>query len=58
MAGVIARVELHFANYTDYETLHTAMQREGFQRVVRANDGVWYHLPTGTYVHTVVSNRL
>lgn len=51
MARVIARVELHFANESDYRTLHAAMEREGFARTVQASDGVWYHLPTGTYVH-------
>ena len=56
MASAIARVELHFANYSDYETLHAAMEREGFQRIVQANDGAWYHLPTGTYVHHSVSS--
>lgn len=56
MAYVIARVELHSASNEDYETLHAAMEAEGFQRIVLANDGIWYHLPTGTYVHHSVSS--
>jgi hypothetical protein len=56
MAKAIARVELHFASETDYNTLHAAMEREGFLRVVQADDGAWYHLPTGTYVHHSVAS--
>lgn len=56
MANAIARVELHSASYADYETLHAAMEAEGFQRKVLASDGIWYHLPTGTYVHHSVTS--
>lgn len=54
MASVIARVELHSAAREDYDTLHTAMTSEGFSRRVQADDGSWYQLPTGTYVHSSV----
>jgi hypothetical protein len=56
VARVIARVELHFASEPDYRILHGAMEREGFNRIVQASDGVWYHLPTGTYVHHSVAS--
>jgi hypothetical protein len=50
MANYIARVELHNASYDDYDTLHESMKRRGFTRVIGANDGKRYQLPTGTYV--------
>jgi len=43
------RVELHYANDNDYETLHAAMKREGFSRFIASGDGVRYHLPTAEY---------
>ena len=55
MASVVARVELHAATWQDYETLHTKMTAQGFSRSVRATDGVWYRLPTGSYVHYSVA---
>jgi hypothetical protein len=50
MANYLARVELHKANYDDYETLHEAMKGRGFSRTIVANDRKKYRLPTGTYV--------
>ena len=49
MSSFTTRVELHNATYSDYETLHSAMQAEGFSRVIRADDGTFYHLPTAEY---------
>ncbi len=49
MASYLARVELHQATYDDYETLHEAMKRRGFSRIIVSNDGKRYRLPTGTY---------
>jgi hypothetical protein len=43
------RVELHSATYFDYETLHSAMRKEGFSRIITSDDGVSYHLPTAEY---------
>ena len=43
------RVELHYANDNDYETLHTAMKREGFSRFITSSEGTRYHLPTAEY---------
>jgi hypothetical protein len=49
MANYISRVELHSASYEDYETLHGAMQRQGYSRTIVGDDGATYNLPTGTY---------
>jgi hypothetical protein len=46
MSYYITRVELHYANYADYENLHAVMQRAGFSRVFVGDDGQTYHLPT------------
>jgi hypothetical protein len=48
----IARVELHSATWDDYETLPAGMQRRGYSRTIRSDNGVTYQLPTGTYVTT------
>jgi hypothetical protein len=50
MANYVARIELHNANYDDYETLHAAANRRGFSRTISADHGGRYQLPTGTYV--------
>jgi hypothetical protein len=50
MANYVARIELHNANYADYETLHAAASRRGFSRTIVADNGEKYQLPTGTYV--------
>jgi hypothetical protein len=49
MATFMTRVELHNASYSDYESLHTAMETEGFERTITSNDGVLYNLPTAEY---------
>ena len=49
MASFTTRVELHNASSKDYETLHAAMERAGFSRVIRSDEGRWYHLPTAEY---------
>lgn len=49
MATFTTRVELHYANDDDYETLHAAMEKEGFSRTVVSDDGITYHLPTAEY---------
>lgn len=49
MQNFISRVELHSATYDDYENLHMYMQRHGYARTVRADNGTIYKLPTGTY---------
>ncbi|HUI90827.1 MAG TPA: hypothetical protein VLX68_01140 [Chitinivibrionales bacterium] len=52
MATFMTRVELHDATYMDYESLHSAMQREGFTRTILAADGNTYILPTAEYYRT------
>jgi hypothetical protein len=58
MANYIARVELHAANYQDYEQLHGNMAARGFDRTIVGNDGNTYQLPTGTYVARNVTDSL
>lgn len=45
----ITRVELHDADYLDYEILHTRMTNAGFNRTILANNGGCYHLPPAEY---------
>jgi hypothetical protein len=45
----ITRIELHDAKWEHYETLHTAMERAGFSRLIRGSDGKTYHLPWAEY---------
>lgn len=49
MTSFITRIELHNANYSDYETLHGLMAREGFSRTITSDQGIEYHLPTAEY---------
>ena len=49
MARFTTRVELHSAKtWYDYDTLHTAMEREGFTRTLKTDDGE-VQLPTAEY---------
>lgn len=45
----LVRVELHGANRADYDVLHEAMSRRGFQRTIRSSNGSDYALPTAEY---------
>ncbi len=49
MSQFMVRVELHGADQDDYETLHEAMEGEGFARQILSDDGGLYHLPTAEY---------
>jgi hypothetical protein len=49
MTRYTTRVELHAAGNDDYETLHSAMEKQGFSRFVKNEDGKSYHLPTAEY---------
>jgi hypothetical protein len=49
MPAFTTRVELHSASYSDYETLHAAMARRGFSRLITSDDGITYQLPTAEY---------
>jgi hypothetical protein len=49
MANFTVRVELHNAQGSDYERLHTAMEQKGFSRQITADDGKAYHMPWAEY---------
>ena len=49
MADFTVRVELHDANYADYNTLHAAMEQKGFSRFIRSDQGTTYHMPWAEY---------
>ncbi len=49
MANFTVRVELHQALWSDYETLHAAMEQKGFSRIITADDGRRYRLPLAEY---------
>ena len=49
MGSFIVRVELHGANWEDYEVLHEAMEMAGFSRTIRGDSGADFHLPTAEY---------
>lgn len=50
MPYFITRVELHDANYADYQRLHVAMESHGFSRTVEVG-GKRQQLPTAEYFH-------
>ena len=54
MAMFTVRVELHKADWSDYETLHAEMEERGFSRQVTSDDGVTYHLPLAEY--SIIAN--
>ena len=49
MAQFTVRIELHEAQWADHETLHAAMERQGFSRLITADDGRTYQLPLAEY---------
>jgi hypothetical protein len=49
MPAFTTRVELHRATADDYETLHDAMDKRGFSRLIESEEGISYHLPTAEY---------
>ena len=57
MARFITRVELHQADYDDYETLHSAMLAEGFEQTITSGGDVTYHLPTAEYYRETAVTR-
>jgi hypothetical protein len=52
MAAFTTRIELHSAEWTDYENLHKYMEQQGFSRIISSDDGTVYHLPTSEYDFT------
>jgi hypothetical protein len=49
MSSFTTRVELHSAAHDDYNNLHAYMEAAGFSRLIKSDDGTWYHLPTAEY---------
>lgn len=49
MSQFTTRVELHGANWQDYEVLHSRMAAEGFSRTITSDQGDVYELPTAEY---------
>ena len=49
MAQFTIRIELHEAKWPDYDTLHAAMERQGFSRLITGDDGKTYQLPWAEY---------
>lgn len=49
MPMFITRVELHNANWSDYERLHEQMKKQGYTQTIRSDDGDVYELPPAEY---------
>lgn len=49
MSSFTVRVELHSDVYSDFETLHSSMQQEGFSKFITSDDGITYYLPRAEY---------
>lgn len=57
MAIFYARIELHDAEWSDYEVLHEQMRKQGFTQTVTSTDGTVYQLPPATYRIEVGLNK-
>ena len=49
MAQFTVRIELHDAQWPDYDAFHAAMERQGFSRLISGDDGRTYQLPWAEY---------
>jgi hypothetical protein len=49
MVDFTVRVELHGAEWEDYDALRVEMEAEGFASTIRGSDGTGYELPAGEY---------
>jgi hypothetical protein len=49
MSQFTVRVELHDAEWADYDALHAAMEEQGFSRLITGDNGQTYHLPWAEY---------
>jgi hypothetical protein len=49
MANFTVRVELHNAQWSDYDQLHGAMEQKGFTRQIISDDGGRYQMPWAEY---------
>jgi len=45
----IVRVELHSAEWSDYDILHKAMAAQGFTQTIKSDADEEYHLPMAEY---------
>ena len=50
MADFTVRVELHGAEWEDYDALRAEMEADGFSATVQESGGMAYELPAGEYV--------
>jgi hypothetical protein len=58
MAKFTTRVELYGKpTWDDYDKLHTAMEAEGFSRIIADSDGKEYHMPHAEYNREAELNR-
>ena len=58
MSTYTVRIELHSSQYSpDFETLHRAMQNEGFSKLITSGGGKIYHLPRGEYNISTTRSR-
>jgi hypothetical protein len=49
MAQFTIRIELHQAQWSDYEHLHAALEQRGFSRQIISDEGKLYNLPWAEY---------
>lgn len=49
MADFTVRVELRGGSDSEYDALNVAMEKSGYLRIVQADDGSWYQLPSGEF---------
>jgi hypothetical protein len=49
MSQFTVRIELHEAQWADYDALHAAMAQHEFSRLITGDDGRTYQLPWAEY---------
>jgi hypothetical protein len=52
MGNFTTRVELHGANWSDYEALHREMAARGFSQQIISSAGQTYKLPPAEYTYS------
>ena len=52
MADFMTRVELHSANWEDYDKLHVQMKVRGFSQRITSDKGTMYELPPAEYYYS------
>jgi hypothetical protein len=57
VADFTVRVELHGAEWEDYDALRVEMEAEGFACTVRGHAGTAYDLPAGEYAFSADLTR-